>query len=155
QNEVGELTTSLLSSLPQAGLKFLTVASDLIFVVIVPILSFFFLKDGAAIREHMLELVDPGPKRTMFNEVLEDTHFLLSHYMRALMLLSLATFTAYSIFFSIMGVPYGVLLAAIACLLEFIPMVGPLTAGALIVGITAVNGSHVLAILIFLLVYRM
>jgi predicted PurR-regulated permease PerM len=154
QTEVGQWSTDLISALPQAGLKFLTVASDLIYVVIIPILSFFFLKDGQAIREHMLELADAGPRRALLDDLLSDTHLLLAHYMRALVLLSLSAFTAYSIFFSIMGVPYGVLLAAIACLLEFIPMVGPLTAGVLIVAIAAVADSHVLAIVIFLVAYR-
>jgi len=40
-------------------------------------------------------------------------------------------------------------------LLEFIPMLGPLTAGILIVIVSAVSGSHVLGVIIFLLAYRM
>ena len=89
------------------------------------------------------------------DELLADIHLLLAHYMRALVLLSLATFTAYSIFFSLLSVPYGVLLASLACLLEFIPMIGPLTAGVAILIVAAVADAHVLAILIFLLAYRM
>jgi predicted PurR-regulated permease PerM len=50
---------------------------------------------------------------------------------------------------------YGVLLAAVACLLEFIPMVGPLTASILILLVSLVAQSHVLAVLIFLVAYRM
>ena len=44
--------------------------------------------------------------------------------------LSLATFTSYSIFFTILGVPYSILLAALAATLEFIPVIGALSAGA-------------------------
>ncbi len=155
QTDLGAWTTEVLSSLPAAGLKIVAVASNLIFVVIIPILSFFFLKDGGPIREHILEIVEAGPRRALLDDMLADTHLLLAHYMRALVVLSVASFAAYSIFFSLMGVPYGVLLAAIAGLLEFIPMVGPLTAGTLIVLISAVSGSHVVAVLIFLLAYRM
>jgi predicted PurR-regulated permease PerM len=155
QTEVGEWSTNLLSALPQAGLKFISVASDLIFVVIIPILSFFFLKDGGMIREHMLDLVENGPRRALLDDLLEDIHLLLAHYMRALFLLSMATFAAFGIFFSIMGVPYGVLLAAVACLMEFIPMIGPLAAGVMIMLVALASNSHVLAILIFLLAYRM
>jgi len=155
QTDIGDWSTRIISALPQAGIKFLSVASELIFVVIVPILAFFFLKDARVIREHMLELVEPGPRRALLDDVLADTHLLLAHYMRALFLLSMATFAAYGIFFAIMGVPYAVLLAAVAGLLEFIPMIGPLTAGAVIVLIAATTNSHVLAILIFLLAYRM
>ena len=152
---ITERTTDLLSALPQAGLRFITVASDLIYVVIIPILAFFFLKDGRAIRRHFLEMLDEGPRRTLIDDVLADINVLLAHYMRSLVVLSLAAFTTYGIFFSIMGVPYGVLLAALGGLLEFIPMLGPFTAGASIVLVAVISGSHVLTVLIFLLAYRM
>ena len=113
RTEVVQAFTVLLSALPQAGIKFLTVASDLIYVVIIPILAFFFLKDAGAIRDHILDLVDAGPRRALLDDVLADLNLLLAHYMRALVLLSLACFTAYSIFFSIMGMPYSVLLGAL------------------------------------------
>jgi predicted PurR-regulated permease PerM len=144
----------VLSALPQAGLKFITVASDLIYVVIIPILGFFFLKDGRLMRQHILETVEDGPRRALLDEVLADLHLLLAHYMRALLLLSLATFTSYSIAFSIMGVPYAILLAAIGGMLEFIPTLGPLSAGILILIVGGVSGAPIAAIVIFLVAYR-
>jgi predicted PurR-regulated permease PerM len=155
QNELGTWSTDLLSSLPKAGMQIFSVASDLIYVVIIPILAFFFLKEGRTIRDHILYFVDPGPRRRLLEGVLADVHLLLAHYMRALVILSLATFSAYSIFFSFMTVPYGILLATTAAMLEFIPMIGPLTAGVIIVAVAAIAQSHVLAIIIFLLAYRM
>ncbi len=103
--------------------EFLTVASELIYVVIIPILAFFFLKDGKGMRAHILEIVDRGPRR----ESCSMKSWRISTCCWPITCvrcsgLSLAAFTAYSIFFSIMGVPYGVLLAAIAGMLEFIPM---------------------------------
>jgi predicted PurR-regulated permease PerM len=121
---------------------------------VIPILSFFFLKEGAVIREHLLELVGDGPKRELLDDVMADIHLLLLHYMRALVILSLATFTAYSIFFSVMGVPYSVLLAVLAGMLEFIPMIGPLASGVLIVLVSLISASHPLSVLVFLLAYR-
>jgi predicted PurR-regulated permease PerM len=147
-------SSDLISSLPQYGLKFLTAASDLIFVVIIPILAFFFLKDAHLIREHLLDLAPRGPRRELLDEVIADIHRLLANYMRALVGLTLAAFASYSIFFTIMGVPYGVLLAAIAGMLEFIPMLGPLTASVLILLVVGVASSHVLAVVIFLPIYR-
>jgi predicted PurR-regulated permease PerM len=155
RRQVTEGSNDLLSGVASAGLKAVVVASDLIYVVIVPILAFFFLKDGHVIRLHLLELVDDGPRRVLLDDLLADIHLLLAHYMRALVLLSLAAFTAYSIAFSIMGLPYSVLLAAIGGMLEFIPMLGPLTAGALIVLVSAIAGAHPLVVLIFLLAYRL
>jgi len=155
QANIGAWSTDLLSSLPKASAQLFSVASDLIYVVIIPILAFFFLKEGRVIREHLLDLVEAGPRRALLDDVLADIHLLLAHYMRALVVLSLAAFAAYSIFFSFMTVPYGVLLAAVAGLLEFIPMIGPLAAGVLILAVAAIAQSHVLAILIFILAYRL
>jgi predicted PurR-regulated permease PerM len=150
-----ENSSDIFSAASKAGLQVLTLASDLIYLVIIPILAFFFLKDGHAIRQHLLEIVEEGPRREMIDDLLADTHLLLAHYMRALVLLSFAAFTVYAIFFAITGMPYGFLLAALAAMLEFIPMVGPLTAGVSILIVAAVSHSHLLAVLIFLLAYRL
>jgi predicted PurR-regulated permease PerM len=155
RTEIGQRTNDLVHALPAAGVKLMSLASNLIFVVIIPILAFFFLKDGEEIRRHILELVDAGPWRALIDSLMADVHLLLAHYMRALVLLSLATFVAYSIFFIIMGVPFGVLLAVVAMCLEIIPMIGPLTAGVAIVIVSAVSGAHLPAIVGFLLAYRM
>jgi predicted PurR-regulated permease PerM len=155
QTDLGDWSTSLLTSLPQAGAKFVSLAGELVFVVIIPILAFFFLKDGREIRQQLLDLVEPGPRRVLLDDVMADVHILLAQYMRALVVLSIATFVAYSIFFAMAGVPYGVLLSAVAALLEFIPMIGPLTAAIAILIVAGVAQSHVLAILIFLAAYRL
>jgi predicted PurR-regulated permease PerM len=154
QSEISARSNDLISALPQAGAKFLTLASEAVYVVIIPILAFFFLKDGRAIRRHILDLFEEGPQRALLDDVLADLDKLLAHYMRALVVLSLATLTAYSIFFSIAGVPYGILLAVLAGMLEIIPMLGPLTAGVAIVLVAGVSDTHALAVLLFLLAYR-
>jgi predicted PurR-regulated permease PerM len=157
----------IIGAIPNAGLKFLSVASNIIYVVIVPILAFFFLKDGALIRTHILELVSTSRFTHAFaDNLIADIHDLLAKYMRALVILSLNTGVCYATFFSILGVPYGVLLAVLAMMLEFIPMIGPLVAassillvtavaGAHLVGGHVVAGSHLLAILIFLIIFRL
>ena len=152
---ITERSNELIAALPQVGLRAITVASNVIYVVIIPILGFFFLKDGRLIRQHVLDLVSDEPRRVLLDDVLADVNLLLASYMRALVLLALSTFTAYGIFFSILGVPYAVLLAALAGMLEFIPMVGTLAASLTIVIVAALEGAHVIAVLIFLLAYRL
>ncbi|MGD0871939.1 MAG: AI-2E family transporter [Bryobacteraceae bacterium] len=155
KNEVAVRSNDLFAALPQIGLKFLKLASNLIYVVIVPVLAFFFLKDGASIRDHILALLEVGPRQTLLDEVLADIHLLLAHYMRALVLLSAVAFAAYSIFFSVLGIPYAILLAALGAILEFIPTLGPLAASAIILLVAAVTGGHLLAIVIFIVAFRM
>lgn len=154
KDDISTRAGELITALPQAGLKFLNVASRLIYLVIIPILSFFFLQDGRVMRDHILDLVDAGPGRMLLDDILADVDLLLASYMRALFLLAAATFTAYNIAFLIMGVPYGLLLSALAGILEFIPMVGPLSAGACALMVAGVGRAPVLAVLIFLLAYR-
>lgn len=151
---ISQRSNEIVSALPEFGKKFLSLASYLLYLVIIPILAFFFLKDGKDMRGHLLEMIDQGPRRVLLDEIMVDIDLLLAHYMRALFALSLAAFTAYSIAFSIIGVPYSVLLAAIAAMLEFIPIVGPLTAAVIILAVAAASGAHVLAVLIFIAIYR-
>jgi predicted PurR-regulated permease PerM len=99
--------------------------------------------------------VNAGPRKELLDDLMADVNLLLAHYMRALVLLALSAFTAYSIFFAIIGVPFGILLAALAFLLEFIPMVGPLAASVIILLVAGVSGAPVLATLIFLGAYRL
>ena len=155
QKDWAQRSSDILRALPSAGMQFLSAASNLIYVVIVPVLAFFFLKDGDLIRGHLLELFDGGALRGVVESVMSDIHLLLARYMRALVLLSLATFTAYAIAFSIMGLPFGVLLAVLAMVLEFIPMIGPLTAAVIILLVTLISGVHFWAVVVFVVAWRM
>lgn len=155
QEQLARSSGDIISSLPRAGARILSAAGNLAYVIIVPILGFFFLKDGREIRQRFLETIDDDRRRALVDDLLADVNLLLAHYMRALLTLSLATFTSYSIFFSILRVPYSILLAALAATLEFIPTIGTVSAAAVIVIVTAVTGGPVLGALVFLVVYRL
>jgi predicted PurR-regulated permease PerM len=155
QQEFAARSNDVVGYIFHAGVKVATLASSVLHVVIIPILAFFFLKDGRAIRHHILAAVDDGPRRTLLDGILSDIDVMLAQYMRALVILALATAIIYGLFFSIIGMPYSVLLAAVAGVLEFIPMIGPLSAGVVIVTVALFSGSHALLALVFLLVYRL
>lgn len=126
------------------------------FVILVPILSFFFLKDAKECRAWLLDTADRLDRRDFFASLLDDMHAMLGQYIRALILLSLATFVSYEIFFAIADVPYRSLLATIAAVLEFIPVVGPLSAAVVACVVALVSGyQHVLWMVIFFLAYRL
>lgn len=149
---VGQLALPLIQQITAGAIS---LAGALVVLVIVPVLSFFLLKDGAELKERLLGGLD-SKHRTLWEDVLGDVHRLLGQFMRALVLLSLATFVAYWLAFALMGLPYAVLLATAAGLLEFIPVLGPLLAAASISIVVLVSGSaplwHVLA---FLGAYRL
>src|SRR5664280_1072615 len=63
--EAARWSNDLVSELPQFGMRFLAMAKNLAYIVIIPILGFFFLKDGGLIRQHILDLVEEGPRRAL------------------------------------------------------------------------------------------
>jgi predicted PurR-regulated permease PerM len=148
-------TNELIAALPSYGLKFLALMGNLIYVVIIPVLAFLCLKDGPLVRKHILGLVEPGPPRKLLDDVLTDMDLVLAHYMRALVLLLATAFTAYSIFLTVLGVPYSILMGVLAGALEFIPMIGPLAAGVIVLVIAGAASGHLVAILIFIVAFRM
>ena len=145
----------VLPLLKEIGPGILTGLGNLVALVLIPILSFFFLKDGLLMRNAIVECVQPH-RQSLAEGILNDLHMLVAQYIRALVLLAMATFVSYSIMLSALGVPYAVLLSSVAGMLELIPFVGPLTAGVVVILVAALSGyTHLLWILVFLIVYRL
>ena len=155
RKQVTEHSRELLALLPEAGLKIVSAAGRLVFIVLVPILSFFFLKDGGEMRRSLLEIFNDGEQREKVQGILADLHVLLAQYMRALVVLATSAFLAYGLFLSLIGAPYAILLAAVAFPLEFIPLVGPLTAAGIALLVTGLSGfHHLLWIVVFIICFR-
>ena len=155
QQELANHSRDLLALLPNAALGVIARAGNLIFFVLVPILSFFFLKDGREMRSSMLSFLAAGARRDAVERIAADLHVLLAQYMRALVLLGVVASLAYGLFFYMVGVPYGILLAAVAFPLEFIPLVGPLAGATIVLLVAGLSGSHhLLGIFVFLLAFR-
>jgi len=155
QQQLAIHSRDILALLPNAALGVISRAGNLIFVVLVPILSFFFLKDGREMRSSMLGILAAGARRDMVERIAADLHVLLAQYMRALVLLGIVASLTYGLFFTIIGVPYGVLLAAVALPLEFVPMVGPLAGAFIVLLVAGLSGfHHLITIFVFLVVFR-
>jgi predicted PurR-regulated permease PerM len=156
QDNIRGATVAAIPFAKSAGTQFVRFFGNLIFIVLIPILAFFFVKDGQKISDTLVEwlepLAPPGEVRSMFAEIDRS----LSRYVGALGLLSLATLLAYGTFLTAIGVPYAILLAVIAALLEFIPLAGPLTAAVVTLVVSGVDGyGHLLWIVAFLGGYRL
>jgi predicted PurR-regulated permease PerM len=108
-------------------------------VVLVPIFAFFILSNSGLVvaagrflenREHRLR----------WRRIAYDLHDIVGQYVRALLLLALATFVVWSAVLSLAGVPYSVLLAGVAGVFEFVPLVGPLIAAVATVIVCLLSG---------------
>jgi predicted PurR-regulated permease PerM len=137
------------------GARLGTLASGAWIFLLVPVLAIFFLKDGSSFQEAVLQLFDRRRQRQFVEGLLQDVHVMLAHFIRAQLTLAALTMAAFTLVLSIMRVPYGVVLGVIAGFLEFIPVVGPLVAAVLIVGVALGSGySHVIIVLLFLGAWR-
>ena len=73
----------------------------------------------------------PREHRSEILHVLRDTNVMLGRYIRGQLILVLLMSTTTTIALTILGVPYSVLLGVMTGVLETIPFVGPITAGAI------------------------
>lgn len=156
QTEFNNGGKDVLPYLKSLGGQLVSGAKYLVYLVLIPILAFFFLKDGSLMREHFVASLVEGKQRLVVDEILEDINRLLGQYIRALVLLSVSSFIAYSVFLGATGAAYAVLLAGVAAAGEFLPVVGPAAAGVIALLVTGLSGyNHLVMFVIFWIVFRM
>jgi predicted PurR-regulated permease PerM len=138
------------------GVRVAEVAKQAWLLAIVPLLSIFFLKDGRAFSEVLLALVQSRPQRELLQGVLSDLNQMLAHFIRAQLTLAVLTFVTYSAVLAMMRMPYALVLGTVGGLLEFIPVLGPLVAAVIIVGVALLMGyKHWLVLILVLGIWRL
>jgi predicted PurR-regulated permease PerM len=156
QRQLAEHWRDLIMPISEAIISMMSHVEVVLFILLIPILSFFFLKDGRTMLSSLLDVIPKASNREMLKEIASDLHLLLAQYMRALVLLGLITSIAYAIFLSLIGLPFGLLLGTMAFFFEFVPMVGPLMSSTIILLVAGLSGfDHLLWIVIFLIVFRL
>jgi predicted PurR-regulated permease PerM len=126
-------------------------------LILVPILTFFFLKDVNQIRLAVLRLFPPGRWRVRVEAVLQDVNTTLAAYTRAQLISCFIIGVICTAGFYIIGLKYALLLGILAAIFEFVPLLGPL-ALAVIATTTAAfsdNPWRALYVAIFLLTLRL
>ena len=140
----------------QAGIKVAEVAKQAWLLVLVPILAAFFLKDARNFSQVLLSFATARPQREFVAGVLDDMNQMLAHFIRAQLILAAMSLLSYGIFLAALGVPYWLVLATAGGMMEFIPVVGPLVAAVVILGVSLLMGfAHWYYVLIFLAAWRL
>ena len=124
-------------------------------LILVPILAFFFLKDANLFRVSVLRIFPTGDWRTRIESVIHDVNTTLAAYTRAQLISCVLIGTLCTVGFYFIGVNYALLLGVIAGILEFIPLIGPLTIGITTVTVASLeSSSEALYVAIFLVILR-
>ena len=139
-----EILTALerrLEDLP-SGAELLDPALELTLLTFEVAIGIFFVLATAAYwifeRRHAVDLVTsllPRPRRKKVRDTWDLIDRKLGAYVRGQLLLILFVATVLSIAFAAIGLPYWLLIAVFAGVVELIPVIGPLAAGATAVGV--------------------
>jgi predicted PurR-regulated permease PerM len=123
-------------------------------LLVVPILSIFFLSDGENLANRFIQLVSTPDSFEEIHSLAVDLNVALERYIRAKMILGGLSFLYCSIAMLILGFPNALAFGAIAGILEFIPVAGWMLAAASIVSFGVLSHSHWIWMLALLCVWR-
>jgi predicted PurR-regulated permease PerM len=125
-------------------------------LILIPILTFFLLKDADGFRRSALLMLPRGRWRWRGDEFFQDINSTLAAYIRAQLTACLFIGVVCALGFTLLGLPGGLVMGFIAGVLEFIPLVGPLTVAimAAILAVFHAGPFNAFLVLLFLGVLR-
>ena len=125
-------------------------------LVLIPILSFFLLKDAETFRRSALQMLPRGRWRWRGDEFFQDVNLTLAAYVRAQLTACLFIGVVCTIAFALLGLPSPLILGFIAGVFEFVPLVGPLMVAiiAAIVASLSLGTFNAFLVLLFLGILR-
>ena len=137
-----------LRHLPKAG-KLVHPATTVTVKAFEVLLGIFFTLATAAYwifeRERAVDFVAsllPRPKRKKMRDTWDLIDLKLGAFVRGQLLLILLVGTVLSLAFMTIGEPYWILVGAFAGIVEIVPVIGPLAAGALAIGVGFTDSWH-------------
>jgi len=146
----------LASVAQEVGFRVAEVAKQSWLLIVVPILAIFFLKDGRGFSEVGISFVQSRPQREFLQDVLADLNQMLAQFIRSQLELAALSMVVYLAFMTATRVPYALVLGTAGGMMEFVPVVGPLVAGVVILGVALLMSyPHWLVLLVFLIAWRM
>ncbi len=125
-------------------------------LILIPVLSFFFLKDVETFRRSALQMLPRGRWRWRGDEFFQDINSTLAAYIRAQLTACLFIGVVCAIGFALLGIPSPLVLGLIAGICEFVPLVGPVLVLVLAAVAALLHGGMFAAIMVvaFLIVLR-
>lgn len=100
-------------------------ASRVVDLVVVPVLTFYFLKDWTDIRDSFVKLA-PAGQRTRVRQIIEDVGLVISGYIRGQIAVSAIMGVMVFVGMYAFKMNYALTIGLIAALTEFVPIIGPI-----------------------------
>lgn len=160
QTQINERINSALDSAGTSvsaflGLAAIFVITYLPWLVLVPILAFFFLKDAHLFRVGLLRMFPAGEWRIRVDSVMSDVNATLTAYTRAQLISCVLIGFICTLGFYFLGNNYALLLGVMAGIFEFVPIIGPLALAVIAITVAGFeSGTQALFTALFLGVLR-
>ena len=128
--------------------------ANLVGLIVVPFLAFYFLKDWKVHCNMITDLFTPEA-RPKASRVMANIGIAISSYVEGLWKLSILSALSVTIVLLILGVPYPLVFGLIALLAETIPVIGPIISAipAIFVAYTSTTAHTAFVLAIFYIVY--
>jgi predicted PurR-regulated permease PerM len=159
-NAVNEAVPRVVEKVSATVTEFVTAALAYVvyipWLILIPILAFFLLKDAESFRRSALLMLPRGRWRWRGDEFFQDVNSTLAAYIRAQLTACLFIGIVCSLGFTLLGLPGALVMGVLAGFFEFVPLVGPV-AIALLAALLAMFHAgpfNALLVLLFLGVLR-
>jgi predicted PurR-regulated permease PerM len=130
-NEVNKAVPLVVEKIGATVTEFATAAVGYIvylpWLVLIPILGFFLLKDAESFRRSALLMLPRGRWRWRGDEFFQDINSTLAAYIRAQLTACLFIGVVCALGFTLLGLPGSLVMGVLAGFFEFVPLVGPVT----------------------------
>lgn len=124
--------------------SFLQAVSGVIELIVIPVITFYFLKDGEKLISYFTRYLNQKESLRIMG-ILNEIKTVLRNYIQGQMVVSFISGFVVCLYFWIMGLPYMLVFAAISAVAELAPVVGPAVA-TILASILAYSYSPALAV---------
>lgn len=153
-NAVNNAIPKVVEKVSQTGTEFAGAAIGYLiylpWLVLIPILAFFLLKDAEGFRRSALLMLPRGRWRWRGDEFFQDVNSTLAAYIRAQLTACLFIGVVCAIGFTLLGLPGGLVMGFIAGVFEFIPLAGPLVVAIMAAILATLHAGPFSAFLVLL-----
>lgn len=119
-------------------------------LILIPILAFFLLKDADTFRRSALQMLPRGRWRWRGDEFFQDVNSTLAAYIRAQLTACLFIGVVCALGFGLLGLPGPLVMGFIAGVFEFVPLVGPLAVAIMAAALALLHKGFFSAFLVLL-----
>lgn len=146
---------ALLNWMSQVGENIAQLLTNIVWVVLIPILAVFFLADGEKFAQGFIDFFDRRDQRRLLRCIVEDLDKMLARFIFAQITVAVLSLCAYAAVLTILSFPYALALSFAGGIMEFIPVAGPTVAAGAIIGVGFLAGfSKLWLVILFLAAWR-